>query len=60
MSNKDKAIDIVLSHNNLSGTVMLVELLLDGKSQKEISIDTGVSQAWISKVKTKYLKGEDL
>lgn len=53
---KNKAVNIVLAHNRLQQTVKVVELLLEGKTQKDIVTSLGVTQAWVSKVNKKYLK----
>jgi DNA-directed RNA polymerase specialized sigma subunit len=53
------AIDIVLQHNKLEGTVHIIELLLEGKTQKEISQELEVSQSWVSRVNKKYLKSKN-
>lgn len=53
-----QAIDLVLRHNNLEGTVHILELLLEGKSSKEVSCDLEISVSWVNRVKNKYLPKE--
>lgn len=49
------AVDLVIQHNNLEGTVHILELILEGKSNKEISQELDVSVSWVSRVKNKYI-----
>lgn len=51
------AVTLVLKHNNLEQTVTIVSMLLDGKTQKQISSELGVAQSWVSRVKSKYILG---
>lgn len=53
-----QAIDLVLRYNNLEGTVHIIELLLEGRSSKEVSCELEVSVSWVNRVKAKYLPKE--
>tara|TARA_R110000787_G_scaffold87911_3_gene186956 strand:+ start:2222 stop:2392 length:171 start_codon:yes stop_codon:yes gene_type:complete len=54
---KDKAIELVIEHNNLGQTIEIVRLLLEGKSQSTIASEIGVTSQWVYKLNRKYVRG---
>lgn len=54
---KNKAIDLVIKHNNLEQTIEIVRLLLEGKSQSCVAAELGVTSQWVYKINRKYVRG---
>lgn len=57
MNLKEQATSLVLHHNNLAQTVLIVTSLLEGsKNQSEIAKEFDVSVQWVYKINRKYVK----
>lgn len=59
MGYNEEATLIVLKHNKLLQTVLIVEKLLAGESQADIARSLQLSTQWVHTVKKKYIGDQD-